>query len=67
MISAGSPNGNPEATVRRLDKDMLDSMQEIDRTIMAAAILGVDITEVYVPERVAQVARIFWAHGRVLV
>ena len=45
--------------IRRLNKDMLDSMQEVDRTIMVAAILGVDITEVYSPERVAQVARRF--------
>ena len=35
----------------------MGSMQLIDRKIMAAALLGVDITEVYSPERVAQVAR----------
>ena len=38
---------------------MLDSMIEIDRKILAAAILGVDITEVYSPERVAKVAQRF--------
>ena len=34
-------------------------MIEIDRNILAAAILGVDITEVYSPERVAKVAQRF--------
>ena len=38
---------------------MLDSMTEIDRNISAAAIVGVDITEVYSPERVAKVAQRF--------
>ena len=32
-------------------------MNEIDRKVLAAAVLGVDITEVYFPERVANVAR----------
>ena len=31
--------------------------EEIDRRIIASAILGVDITEVYSPERVNEVAR----------
>ena len=35
----------------------ISSLNIIDRKIIAAAILGVDITEVYSPERVAQVAR----------
>ena len=35
----------------------LDSMEIVDRKIIAATILGVDITEVYSPERVAKVAR----------
>ena len=39
---------------------MLDSMNEIDREILAAAILGVDITEIYFPERVAKVAATFY-------
>ena len=34
-------------------------MTEIDRKILAAAILGLDITEVYSPERVAKVAQRF--------
>ena len=38
---------------------MLDSMTEIDRNILAPAILGVDIAEVYSPERVAKVAAKF--------
>ena len=37
----------------------MDSMIEIYRKILAAAILGVDITEVYSPERVANVAQRF--------
>ena len=35
----------------------LDSMELVDRKIIAATILGVDITEVYSPERVAKVAK----------
>ena len=46
-------------TFRKLDDDMLDSMNEIDRKFLAAPILGVDITEVYSPERVAKVAARF--------
>ncbi len=34
-------------------------MNEIDRKLLAAAILGVDIAEVYSPERVAKVAAKF--------
>ena len=41
------------------DDDMLDSTNEVDRKILAAAILGVDITEVYSSERVAKVAQKF--------
>jgi hypothetical protein len=35
----------------------LDSMELVDRKIIAATILGVDITEVYSPERVAKLQR----------
>ena len=42
----GSPDDQPDTKLRKLDDDMLDSMTEIDRKILAAAILGVDITEV---------------------
>ena len=45
--------------MRNWDDEMLDSMTEIDRKILAAAILGVYITEVYFPERVAKVAAKF--------
>ena len=38
---------------------MLDSMTEIDRKILATAILGGDVTEGYSPERVAKVAAKF--------
>ena len=44
------------AEIERMDFD-LGSMDLVDRKIVAAAILGVDITEVYSPERVAQVAK----------
>ena len=46
-------------TLADVDHDMLDSMNEVDRKILAAAILGVDITEAYSPERVAKVAQKF--------
>ena len=36
---------------------MLHSMDEVDRKILAAPIPGVDITEVYSPDRVAKVAQ----------
>jgi hypothetical protein len=39
------------------EMDDLDSMELVDRKIIAATILGVDITEVYSPERVAKVAK----------
>ena len=38
---------------------MLDSMTEIDRNILAAAILGVGAAEVYSPERADKVAAEF--------
>ena len=38
---------------------MLDSMYLIDRKILASAILGIHIMEVYSPERMAKVARSF--------
>jgi hypothetical protein len=52
-----SPDNEPDAKLRKLDDEMLDSMAEIDRKSLAAAILGVDITEVDSPERVAKVAQ----------
>ena len=55
----GLPDDQPDTKLRKLDDEMLDSMTEIDRKILAAAILGVDITEIYSPERVAKVAAKF--------
>ena len=52
----GSVHDQPDTKLRKLDDDMLDSRTEIDCTILAAAILGVDITDVDSPERVATVA-----------
>ena len=42
----GSPDDQPDTKLRNLDDEMLGSMTEIDRKILAAAILGVDIMEV---------------------
>ena len=38
----------------------LDGLDEIDRKILSAAILNVDITGVYSPERAARIAKKFW-------
>ena len=59
MSIPGSPDDQPEFKHQKIDDDMLDSMDEVDRKILAASILGVDITEVYSPERIAKVARKF--------
>ena len=42
----GSPDDQPDTKLRKLDDKMRDSMTEIDRNILAAAILGLDVTEV---------------------
>ena len=42
-----------------MDDGSLSGLNEVDRKIRAAAIMGVDITEVFSPERVAQVAKQF--------
>ena len=57
MSIPGSPDDQPYTKFRKLDDEMLDSMSEADRKFLAAAILRVDITEVYSPERVAKVAQ----------
>ena len=51
--------GTDEPTPEEIDEAMamVDSMNIVDRKIVASAILGVDITEIYSPERVAKVAR----------
>ena len=62
MSIPGSPSNEPDTKLQKLedvDDDMLDSMNQVDRTILAAAILGIDITEVYFSERVAKVAQKF--------
>ena len=46
MVS-GSPEDQPDTKLRKLDDEMLEIMNDIDRKILAAAILGVDTTEVY--------------------
>ena len=51
LVESESPDKEPVTKIPKLDDDMLDSMNEVDRKILAAAILGVDITEVYSPER----------------
>ena len=47
MSIPGSPDDQPEVKHQRIDDDMFDSMDEADQKILAASILGVDITEVY--------------------
>ena len=59
MSIPGSPDDQPEFKHQKIDDHMLDSMDEVDRKILAASILGVDITEVHSPERIAKVARKF--------
>ena len=59
MSVPGSRNDQPDTKLRKLDAEMLVIMTEIDRTNQAAAFLGVDIAEVYSPERVAKVAAEF--------
>ena len=59
MSIPGSPDDHPDTKLRTFD-DMMDSAKEVDRKILGAAFLGVDITEVYSPERVAKVA---WKFG----
>ena len=41
------------------DDMILNGLNETDRKILASVILGVDITEVFSPERAAQVAKLF--------
>ena len=53
------PDDQPDTKLMKLDDEMLESMTEIDRNILAGAILGVDITEAYFPERFAKVAAAF--------
>jgi hypothetical protein len=47
----------PEDTDFEAHMQGADSMELVDREIISATILEVDITEVYSPERVAKVAK----------
>ena len=49
----------PENKIRRMDDAEMDSLDEVDRKILSSAIMGVDITEMFSPERVNKVARKF--------
>ena len=46
-----------EEEARIPDSQHIYHLDEVDRRIVASVILGVDITELYSPERVAKVAR----------
>ena len=43
---------SPESKLRRMDDEEMDSLNELDRKMLASAIMGVDITEMFSPERV---------------
>ena len=61
MSIPGSPDNKPDTKSQKLhaEDDILDRMNEVDRKILAAAILGFHIIEVYFPERVAKWLRQF--------
>ena len=46
-----------ESVVSNMDDRSIDILDDIDKKILSAAIMGVDITEIYSPERVAKVAK----------
>ena len=48
-----------ESTGSQMDDASIGMLNDVDRKILSAFILGVDITEVYSPERVARVAKKF--------
>ena len=48
-----------ESTGSKMDDGDIGTLNEIDRKIRSACIMGVDITEIYSPERVAKVAKKF--------
>ena len=48
-----------ESVGSNMDDRSLDTLDDIDKKILSAAIMGVDITEIYSPERVAKVAKKF--------
>ena len=61
MSMPSSPGDLPDAKQRKIEDEDMDSimkgMNEIDRKIVVSFILGVDVTEVFSPERVAKVAQ----------
>ena len=61
--------GIDEPTPEEIDEHMamIDSMDIVDRKIVASAILGVDITEEYPPERVAKVAKRYGLTARRII
>ncbi len=48
-----------ESVGSNMDEGDTGMLNVIDRKILSSSIMGVDITEIYSPERVAQVARQF--------
>ena len=54
-----SPTVSYNSDGPQMDDQMLSGMNATDRRILSAAILGVDLTEVFSPERIAKVARQF--------
>ena len=55
-----SPTISNDSDIREdLDMDSMQRMSQEDRKIVAQVILGVDVTEIYSPERVAKVAKEF--------
>ena len=51
-----------ESVRSHMDDAPIDLLDDVDKKILSASILGVDITEVYSPKRVGRVAKTF---GRV--
>ena len=48
-----------ESVGSNMDDRAIDTLDDADKKIFSAAIMGVDITEIYSPERVAKVAKTF--------
>ena len=61
------PDDQPDTKLRSCHDDMLDSMNEVDRNILAAAILGVDITAVYSPRTSRKSRQGVWSSGRLII
>ena len=48
-----------ESVASHMDDTATDMLDDVDKKTLSASILGVDITEVYSPERVARVVKKF--------